>query len=75
MGLFSKIMGGGGASSSSARALLAEEARVAEEEQAKADALKLKQAEDRRALKVRGQGMQGGGRAGLMFSGNKRGVD
>lgn len=58
----------------SERALLADDKKRTAKEQAEADALKLKQAEDRKALKLRGKGMRGGGRQGLMFRGNQSGV-
>ena len=56
------------------KSLMADEKARSAKEKADADALKLKQAEERKALKQRGKSMQGGGRKGLMFSGNEQGV-
>ena len=75
MGLFSGLFGKKKkASDPAGDALRAEEARVAQEERDRADALKRKQEEERLALKTRGATMQGGGRAGLMFGANRQGV-
>ena len=56
------------------KSLLADEKARSDKEKAEADALKAKQEEDRKALKQRGTGMRGGGRKGLMFSGDQQGV-
>lgn len=73
MGLLSAIFGGGG-DTSAQDALLADERRIAEEERLKAEELRVAQAEERKALELRRGNMQGGGRQGLMFGGNQRGV-
>ena len=56
------------------KSLLADEKARSAREQADADALKLKQEEERLALKQRGKAMRGGGRKGLMFRGSEEGV-
>lgn len=75
MGLLDSIFGGGSSSmSGSQRALVDEERKLSEEEQLKADELAREEEEARLGLKSRGQGMQGGGREGLMFGRSQQGV-
>lgn len=73
MGLFSGLFGKK-TDTSAEHALLIEEQQRARDEKERTDALKRKIDEDRNALKSRSANMQGGGRAGLMFGGNERGV-
>ena len=75
MGLLDSLFGGYTSPiGSTEKKLLSDEEKLAKEEQERADALALKQKEERTALKQRGQAMQGGGRTGLMFKGSQQGV-
>lgn len=56
------------------KALMADEKARSAREQADADKLRLKQEEERLALKQSSKAMRGGGRRGLMFRGDQQGV-
>ncbi len=66
MGLFTSIFG--------ANSVLDDEKQATEDEKKRADDLRIKQSEERLALKTRSKTMRGGGRVGLMFGSNQQGV-